>query len=113
MDFPQTLVSKSPKLFAILHFQLHGIDFFCKGQSPLELSTASFQVARDEKLIKVCAGFISIPLCRLHHVTINPLMSGFIIFKIRILIQMLPKERRLQVSLRTSELRISKEKVFG
>lgn len=97
MDFHQTLVSKSPKLFAILHFWLRRIDF-CKGQSPLELSTASFQVARDEKLIKVCAGFISVPLCCLHPVAINPLMSGFIIFRIRILIHTLPKDRRLQIS---------------
>lgn len=70
---------------------------FCKGQSPLELSTASFQMARDEKLIKVCAGFISVPLRCLHPVAINPLMSGFIVFKIRIVIHTLPKDRHLLV----------------
>lgn len=90
-------MSKSPKLFAILHFKLCGIDF-CKGHSPLELSTASFQVVRDEKLIKVCAGFISVLLCCLHPVDINPLMSGGFIFKFRMLMFTLPKDRNLHIS---------------
>lgn len=42
--------------------------------------------------MKVCAGFMSFPLCCLHPEDLNALMSGLFMFKIRLLMFTLPKD---------------------